>query len=63
MLVPKLRDSKLLHHIYQKPYGKGASVVGIGAMAAEFARVDAGFATFLIVHWGLTSHTIERFGN
>jgi len=39
------------------------STAGIGAICAELARVDAGFATFAIVQWGLLMSTIEILGS
>jgi len=48
-LIEKLKAIKPLQHFLKAPYGKEISSFGKGAIAAEFARIDAGFATFLVV--------------
>jgi alkylation response protein AidB-like acyl-CoA dehydrogenase len=39
------------------------SHTGIGAVLAEFARVDAGFGTAVLLQWALTLYTIETLGS
>jgi alkylation response protein AidB-like acyl-CoA dehydrogenase len=62
-LVSKFREFKFFDHLLKAPYGKGLSMVGIGAAAAELSRVDAGVATFAIVQWGLSMFTLEALAS
>ena len=39
------------------------SHTGIGAVLAEFARVDAGFGTAVLLQWALTLYTIETLSS
>lgn len=50
-------------HFFKKPYGYGTSCLLQGILSLEAARVDAGFATFLIVQCGLLGYTIETLGS
>ena len=62
-IVKKLKDIDPLGLLLRPPYGKNVSLVTVGLISAELARVDLGVCTFLNVHWGLSARTIEEFGS
>ena len=48
-LVQRMRTINLLDHFFKPPYGNEKSTLMKGLIIAEFARVDAGLATFFAV--------------
>ena len=48
-LVPVIRKFDLFSHFISKPIGKGTSLIGIGLILSELARVDGSISTFAIV--------------
>lgn len=62
-IVKKLKEVDPLSLFLRPPYGRSASLVTIGLISAELARVDLGVCTFLNVHAGLSARTIEEFGS
>ncbi|MCB0371263.1 MAG: acyl-CoA dehydrogenase family protein [Bdellovibrionales bacterium] len=62
-IVDKLKPLGILKHFFKKPYGYGTSCLTQGVLIAEFARIDPGLATFLVVQAGLLGFTIETLGS
>jgi len=62
-LVPVIRKFDLFSHFISKPIGKGTSLIGIGLILSELARVDGSISTFAIVQGGLAIHTIDKFAS
>lgn len=62
-LIPAIRKFDLFSHFISKPIGKGTSLIGIGLILSELARVDGSISTFAIVQGGLAIHTIDKFAS
>jgi len=63
-LLPKIRNLGILGGYCVKGYGcAGLTHLGVAALVIEMARVDASFATFVMVHNELAMRTLYLCGN
>lgn len=61
--LKKLRELDFMKYFVKAPYGQEKSLMFKGIILSEFFRIDSSVGTHILVLWGLTISTIERFGS
>lgn len=62
-LLPVFKKHEILLHFLPPPYGKGTSLLGLGALTSELGRIDGSICTFTLVSACLAMYTIDHLGS